>query len=78
MIDIRTFLKKMIRDARLEIMQRDQAETLIGTHGSQSPREFTGKKGSKKHLTEEYVNTLSEKEVEDQILLLAMYCFRQR
>lgn len=80
-MDTRDLFKQLVCDAMLEGTEREHAQTVLGTHGSQRPDYFTKKGkhvGKWSHLTDEYIDSLPEKKLNDELIIFIYSCFQQR
>lgn len=81
-MDARALFKKLVADAKVnQSVSREQNPRPIMSYGSQRPSEFEkGKKqaGPYAHLTDEYIDGLSDIDLENEMVQFIYRCFRQR
>jgi len=71
-MEARELFKKLVKDAK----ERSQ-ESLMG-HGSQHPSDFEMPKGRFCHISDNFIDSLSDQGVEDKMVQFIYLCFRQR
>lgn len=75
-MDAKELFKKLVKDAKERNVEQDPRP--IMSHGSQHPSDFRMPKGRFCHLTDAFIDSLSDEGVEEKMVTFIFQCFRQR
>jgi FAD synthase len=71
-MEAKELFKKLVKDAR-----ERNVETIMA-HGSQHPSDFKMPKGRFCHISDAFIDSLSDEGVEEKMVTFIYQCFRQR
>ena len=71
-MEAKELFKKLVKDAR------EKSQVSLMGQGSQRPSDFEMPKGKFCHISDAFIDSLSDQGIEDQMVQFIYMCFRQR